>query len=419
MAVWLRFTPDHTLNDHGRAYVCWTKQVFEGQVVVDGVRIGQAMLGALREHPAGWVNVEADIAYDAFDLYAMEANIAQDPGVAWQAPYWIWPGASWRDALGVTEEAIAAGGGAHPPFFWAGNCGGRTRSRTRTSTPTSSRSGSPISPGAWMALLRDAGVLDTLTFPEQELGDGRLPPRGARPARPDRLERPPQAPPPLRPPGHGPRGLSRVAVWLRFLPDRVRGDGERAYVTWVHPDHEGQVLIHDGQTGEALAAALRAHPAGFVSVEWDIAYDGVDVAAMEAAIAAEPERAHMAPYLYWPAASNRHAGREPADHKEVVLASGSLRDPSAPSGLRGPAPGERLVDFFMLGCTYLPGAWLHAAALAGVLQDARYPDADGFLSNWLSERGMRASVVWEARPKHLNFDWPASVPCLGAGSACT
>lgn len=203
-----------------------------------------------------------------------------------------------------------------------------------------------------------------------------------------------------------------MSTWLRFLPDRMGFPSERAYVCWTTPGHEGTVEVVHPNIGAALAFALERYPDGFVSVEWDIAYDGCDLLAMEAAIAADPGRVQQAPYLIWPQASWRDTlGYERSDvvseQQPPVLWAGRIDEPG---GFRLPEEGrDAATSAFSLGCTYLPGDVLRAADAAGVLRALTFPMADTELSTWCAAQGWMAGIVWRCRPKHLHFDWPASV----------
>jgi hypothetical protein len=200
---------------------------------------------------------------------------------------------------------------------------------------------------------------------------------------------------------------------VRFLHDQHQP--ERAYVCWTSPGFERQVTVHGGARGAAYREVLHSLPAaereggGFVSVDWDIAYDSIDMAVLEEHVAAHPEQAAMGPYEIFVAASWRdNFGWEDTGERPGLVWSGQVADRRAPGGWRRIDPArDGSCQSFGLGFVYLPAALIAQADADGILDQVVYPYDDRVFSDWFMRQGLSCAVLWAATPKHLHFDLPS------------
>jgi hypothetical protein len=122
-----------------------------------------------------------------------------------------------------------------------------------------------------------------------------------------------------------------------------------------------------------------------VIAEWDIAFGLEDRALFDVAIAADPQRVHVAPYRLYPRSTNlpepvwahRMAGRLPpwiAEHESVC-------------------------DLFSFGLVYLP-----AAIVRRYLATRPEVTGDAIFSQWHHDAGLGpVPVHWDVRPVHLHY----------------
>ena len=192
-----------------------------------------------------------------------------------------------------------------------------------------------------------------------------------------------------------------MPAWVRFLHDDWQP--ARAYVCWTSPGFEQQITVHGGHRGDALRQAA-AQFGDLVCIDWDIAYDSIDMRVIDEHVAASPEVVAVGPYEMFVAASWRdNFGWEDTGERPGLVWSGQVLDHGA---WRRITESDSWCQSFGLGFTYLPASVIGAADAAGVLERVVYPYDDRELSAWFSGSGQNAAVLWAATPKHLHFDLP-------------
>jgi hypothetical protein len=144
-----------------------------------------------------------------------------------------------------------------------------------------------------------------------------------------------------------------------------------------------------GRKGLQLASAWRtlAKPnyAGMVILDGDVAIDLHDLAAMLAAVEQEPTVVHVAPVKLWPVSTKQ---------ERWIWGHGVDRFS------RKDDTDE--VNMFGFSFTYLPARLVNACIVAGLAR-WHYPDVDAKTRTTARALGIRARVVREASPKHLNY----------------
>jgi hypothetical protein len=140
-----------------------------------------------------------------------------------------------------------------------------------------------------------------------------------------------------------------------------------------------------GRKGRALAGAWRqlSTPTadGMLLLDGDVAVDPLDLAAMRAAIDAEPTAVHVAPARLWPVSTGQRAW---------IWGHGRTRfsqdDPDDP-------------DVFGFSFTYLPRALIEGCAL----DRWAFPGVDRRVHQRAAALGIPVRVVRGCWPKHLNY----------------
>jgi hypothetical protein len=169
-----------------------------------------------------------------------------------------------------------------------------------------------------------------------------------------------------------------VSAWVRTFPAEVPAG--RSFVV----DRLPRVTMAGYDYMPVLDRLGRAD-GGTVIVEWDIAFSPEDRAAFDSAIAADPQRVHVAPYRLYPRSTNlpapvwahRAAGRLPP----------WIGD------------GEPVCDLFSFGLAYLP-----AAIIRRYLATRPEVTGDAVFSQWHHDAGLGpVPVHWDVRPVHLHY----------------
>ena len=168
----------------------------------------------------------------------------------------------------------------------------------------------------------------------------------------------------------------RTAIPLR--------EAKRYFTLRIAPEPEWPF----GRKGLAIASAWRqlGNPAaaGMVILDGDVAIDPCDTAAMLAAVEGEPRCVHVAPVKLWPASTKR-AGWGWGDGEGDF----SRADPDDP-------------DVWGLSLTFLPRKLIEACVKAG-LETWAYPNVDRFIHREARRMRIKAWVVRDASPLHMNY----------------